>query len=187
MALSMTNVTQLLQAARQGDTKASEELLPIVYADLRRLAQHRLSQECPNRTLEATALVHEAYLRLVGSSNVDWNSTGHFFGAAAKAMRHIVIDYARKRQAQKRGGNWNRIELSINLPEAQRDERLLQLDEALTELEAYDARKAAVVQMRYFAGLTNEETAAALDIAPATVVRDWTFARAWLKDKMATG
>ena len=180
----MTDLTQLLQAAQHGDAKAADELLPLVYDDLRRLARHRLAQESPGQSLQATALVHEAYVRLVGRNEVDWNSTGHFFGAAAQAMRRIVIDRARKQSAQKRGGDFRQIELSANFPGEQRDERLVQLDEALDALEAYDARKAAVVQIRFFTGLTNEETAAALGIAPATAMRDWLFARAWLKDKM---
>jgi RNA polymerase sigma factor (TIGR02999 family) len=181
----MTQLTQLLQAAQHGDAKAAEELLPIVYDDLRRLARRRLAQESPGQTLQATALVHVAYVRLVGSRDVDWNNTGHFFGAAAQAMRRIVIDHARKRAAQKRGGDLKKIELSVNFPGEQRDERLVQLDEALNALETYDSRKAAVVHVRFFAGLTNEEAAAALGIAPATAMRDWLFARAWLKDKMS--
>jgi len=182
----MNELTELLHAAQHGDAQAAAELLPIVYDDLRRLARVRLSQERPGQTLQATALVHEAYVRLVGRQDVEWNSTGHFFGAAAKAMRRIVIDHARQRATQKRGGDLQRIELSENFVGDQRDKRLVQLDEALIALEAYDDRKAAVVQIRFFAGLTNEETAAALGIAPATAMRDWLFARAWLKEKMST-
>ena len=178
-------VTQLLQAAQRGDQQAASSLLPIVYDDLRRLARHRLAKENPGQTLQATELVHEAYVRLVGSQDVDWNGTAHFFGAAAQAMRRIVIDHARQRASQKRGGKQNRIELSENFPGDQRDERLVRLDEALTALEEYDSRKAAVVQIRFFTGLTNEETAAALGIGTATATRDWKFARAWLKDWMS--
>lgn len=181
----MTRLTELLLAAQHGDSKAAEELLPIVYDDLRRLARHRLARELPGQSLQATALVHEAYVRLVGSRDVDWNSAGHFFGAAAQAMRRIVVDHARKRATQKRGGELRQIELSENLPGEQRDERLVRLDEAIDALEAYDARKAKVVQLRFFAGLTNDEAAAALGIAPATAMRDWLFARAWLKEQMS--
>lgn len=176
----MSEVTRILDAMEQGDPHAAEELLPLVYNELRQLARNRLAQERGDVTIQATALVHEAYMRLTRGSNVEWNGKKHFFGAAAKAMRHIVIDYARRQNAQKRGGDWKRVTLSIDFPGADRDGRLLELDEALTKLEAYDARKAAVVQMRFFAGLTNEETAAALDISAATVDRDWTFAKAWL-------
>lgn len=177
----MSEVTQILDAIERGNPDVCDDLLPLVYDELRQLARSRLAQERGNVTLQATALVHEAYMRLLRGSNSEWSSSKHFFRAAAKAMRHIVIDYARKQHAQKRGGDRKRVALTIDFPGAQRDGRLLQLDEALTELEAYDARKAAVVQMRFFAGLTNEETAAALDISPATAERDWTFAKAWLR------
>jgi len=179
----MTELTQLLQSARDGDARAAEKILPVVYDDLRRLARRRLAGEAKGHSLQATALVHEAYLRLVGGKKVDWNNTGHFFGAAAQAMRRIVIDHARRRSSQKRGGNLNRIELSECLLGVERDERLLKLDEAIDALEKYDPRKSEVVKLRFFAGLTNEESAAALGIAPATAMRDWLFARAWLQNK----
>jgi RNA polymerase sigma factor (TIGR02999 family) len=143
-----------------------------------------MAKERNGHTLQATALVHEAYLRLLNKQEVEWSSAGHFFGAAAEAMRRILIERARQRQSQKRGGDCERIELSVDLlPEAQ-DERLMQLDEALDALRAYDVRKEQVVKLRYFAGLTNPEVAAVLDISTATVERDWLFARAWLKHRI---
>ena len=144
----------------------------------------RLSQEKPGNTLQATDLVHETYLRLVGTKEVNWNGAGHFFGAAAQAMRRILIDRARQRATTKRGGDRVRIELNSQMIDIVRDDKLVRLDEALDNLESYDARKAEVVKLRFFAGLTNRETAAALDISEATADRDWVFARAWLHAKM---
>lgn len=180
----MSQVTRILEAISVGDRQAADELLPIVYQDLRRLARRRLSNQKPDHSLQATALVHEAYVRLVGGGDVDWDNTGHFFAAAAEAMRRIVIERARSRSAKKHGGGMNRIEFSDDLLGEQADEKLLQLDEVLVELEDYDARKAKVVKLRFFAGLTNEETASAIGSSSATTQRDWQFARAWLRNEL---
>ena len=182
------NLSQAFEAIESGDQKAAEELLPLVYQELRRLAKVRLSAEQPGQTLQATDLVHEAYHRLVdadGGDNVKWNSTGHFFAAAAEAMRRILIDRARAKAAQKRGGDLQRVEFEeLEHPAAKRPERFLLLDEALTKLEAQDPQKAQLVKLRFFAGLTNKQAAAALDISAATADRAWAFARAWLKTEM---
>jgi RNA polymerase sigma factor (TIGR02999 family) len=180
------DVTILLHAIAQGDRKASGELLPLVYEELRRLAATYMSREGVGQTLQATALVHEAYLRLIGTEDPGWDNRGHFFGAAAQAMRRILVDRARRRGRIRHGGENRRVEL---------DERavagdgpsidMLALDEALTRLEALDERKAKVVMLRYFAGLGIEETAQALAVSPATVKNEWAFARAWLQKELA--
>lgn len=180
----MSEVTKMLRAIQDGDTSVAEQLLPLVYNDLRKLARYRLANERSGQSLQATALVHEAYIRLVGGNVIDWNGAGHFFGAAAEAMRRILIDRARKRATQKDGGDCRRIELTDNLISTPSDERLVELDDALDALAEYDVRKAEVVKLRFFAGLTNDETAAALGIATATAQRDWLFARAWLHRQM---
>ena len=172
---------QILSAIEQGDPRGAEHLLPLVYDELRRLAAQKLTQEAPGQTLQATALVHEAYIRLVDEQKLrHWNSRGHFFAAAAEAMRRILIDGARRRRAQKRGGGWQRHELeTVAAPEA--DEELLALDEALRKLAATDLLKAKLVELRYFAGLTGEEAAEVLGISPTTADRHWVYARAWLQ------
>lgn len=180
----MEDVTFILNAASSGDKRAASELLPIIYRELRELASTKLAQEKPGQTLQATALVHEAYLRLTGKREVEWNSTRHFFGAAAEAMRRILIEQARKRKADKHGGGRERVELDSQVLDIARDEKLLQLDEAIDRLATHHQRKANVVNLRFFAGLTNKEAAAALDISEATADRDWTFARAWLYKEM---
>ncbi|XZE53604.1 sigma-70 family RNA polymerase sigma factor [Planctomycetaceae bacterium SH139] len=184
----MTDVTRLLRAVDEGDQKAAEELLPVVYNELRRLAQSRLSSEKTGQTLQATDLVHEAYQRLVGNDGDEakWNGTGHFFGAAAEAMRRILIESARAKAAIKRGGDRQRVKLQAEIepPAAQRPERLLELDDALRQFEQYDAEKAKVVKLRFFAGLTSSQTAKALGVSVATVERNWAYARAWLKTTM---
>ena len=181
----MPNVTVLLQQIENGSQQASDELLPIVYAELRKLAKSRLSREGEDHSMQSTALVHEAYLRLVGEKEEVWSGTGHFFGAAAEAMRRILIERARKRKTKKHGGEYERIPLSgQQISELPQDDRLLQLDEALNDLQEYDSRKAEVVKLRFFAGLTNKEVADALGISTATSDRDWTFARAWLLKRM---
>lgn len=184
----MSEITLLLKAAQSGDQRAAEELLPLVYQELRRLAKVRLLHEQPGQTLQATDLVHEAYHRLVDAedgADAKWNSTGHFFGAAAEAMRRILIDRARAKAAQKRGGDRRRVEFEeLDHPAAKRPERFLLLDEALTKLEAQDPQKAELVKLRFFAGLTNQQAAAALGISTATAERAWAFARAWLKTEM---
>lgn len=183
-----SEVTQILGAIEAGDQQAAEKLLPVVYEELRRLARHRLSNEAAGQTLQATDLVHEAYKRLVDvadGSGEQWNSSGHFFGAAAEAMRRILIDRARAKAAQKRGGDLRRVEFEeINHPAAGKPERLLELNEALTHLEQEDAQKAELVKLRFFAGLTSKQAALALGISPATADRAWSYARAWLKTQM---
>ncbi len=184
----MSNISEILTAVDQGDPRAALELLPLVYEELRVLAKARLSHEQPGYTLQATDLVHEAYQRLLDTEGKDpakWNSTGHFFGAAAEAMRRILIDRARAKAAQKRGGDLQRVEFEeLEHPAAKRPERFLLLDEALTKLESQDPQKAQLVKLRFFAGLTNQQAAAALGISTATADRAWAFARAWLKTEM---
>ena len=184
----MTDITRILKAVESGDQRAAEELLPLVYQELRRLAKSRLSDENPGQTLQATDLVHEAYQRLVdfdGGGDARWNSAGHFFGAAAEAMRRILIDRARAKSAQKRGGGRQRVEFEeLDHPAAKKPERFIQLNEALTKLEAQDPQKALLVKLRFFAGLTNKQAANVLGISTATADRAWAFARAWLKTEM---
>lgn len=184
-APSPDQLTLLLAKASDGDASAAEALLPLVYDELRKLAAARMAKEPgggQSYTLEPTALVHEAYLRLVGGADVKWNSRGHFFGAAALAMRRILVERARQRMQVKRGGGMARVALEVeSLAVEPPSEELLSLDEALTRLEEVDRRKCEVVMLRYFAGLGIEETAAALNVSPATVKNDWTFARAWLR------
>lgn len=181
-------VTALLSQARAGDPRAAEDLLPLVYRELRRLAQARLQQERPGQTLQATALVHEAYLRLVGDTHMEWNGRAHFFGAAAEAMRRILIDRARRKSSQRRGGELHRTELrTAHAPEPPGDASLLDLDRALAGLEENDAQMAAIVKLRYFAGLTVAETAAALELSTRTVNRNWRAAQAWLQRALEQG
>ncbi|MDZ7644387.1 MAG: ECF-type sigma factor [Woeseiaceae bacterium] len=174
-------VTRLLQDAESGDSGAAAELLPIVYAELRTLAKSRMGRERPGQTLQATALVHEAYLRLLGD-NVSWQSRGHFFGAAAEAMRRILVEQARRKARLKHGGEFRRTSTPVTEIglDGGVDVAILDIDEALSRLEARDEAMANVVKLRYFAGLTIEETAAALDVSPRAVNRHWTAARAWL-------
>ena len=174
-------VTQLLRAASKGDARAAGELLPLVYSELRNLARARMAKTPPGNTLQPTALVHEAYLRLIGGDNPSWNSRGHFFAAAAQAMRQILVEQARRKFTLKRGGNRKRIPLDEVDPAIEPPpEDVLALNEGLTHLEKVDPRKGKIVMLRYFAGLTTEETAAALDVSVATVEREWRFARAFL-------
>lgn len=176
-----SEVTRMLDAIAQGDSHAAKDLLPIVYDQLRALAHAQMAHEKAGLTLQPTALVHEAYLRLVGGSNVKWNSRGHFFGAAAQAMRRILVEAARSRKQLKRGGNRSRVELEEGMAVFDpNDIDFEELDKVLTRLEAMDARKGQVVMLRYFAGLGVEETAEALGVSPATVKNDWAYARAWL-------
>ncbi len=179
----MNEVTQILSAIAQGDPSAASQLLPLVYDELRKLAAHRLAQQTPGQTLQPTALVHEAYLRLVGEpTGDDWDSRGHFFAAAAEAMRRILVENARRKGRQKHGGGLIRHDLDdaqqIVEPEVQED--LLALDEALTKLASIDPQAAQLVQLRYFAGLSIPEAAKALGISPRTADRLWAFARVWL-------
>jgi RNA polymerase sigma factor (TIGR02999 family) len=179
---AMNDVTRILSAIEQGDPRAAEQLLPLVYAQLRKLAARKLAREAPGQTLQATALVHEAYLRLVGAHDPGWNSRGHFYAAAAEAMRRILVETVRRKKSLKAGGDRRRVELSDIDPAAQGPRiDLLALDEALTQLEAKDRRKAALVKLRYFAGLTNEQAAEALGISSSTADNDWAYARSWLR------
>ena len=179
----MNDVTRMLSAIEAGDPQAARQLLPLVYAELRQLAAAKLAQEKPGQTLEPTALVHEAYLRLVGDQQ--FANRGHFFAAAAEAMRRILVDQARRRKAEKRGGQWTRIDLehAALVFQAPPDE-LLALDEALQQLETHDPIAGQLVQLRYYAGLSLEAAAAALAISSATAYRHWTFGRAWLHSQL---
>ncbi len=183
----MSDVTRLLSAIEHGETGASEQLLPFVYDELRKLAAARLAKEKPGQTLQATALVHEAYLRLVGAEvNQRWDSRGHFFAAAAEAMRRILVDQARRKQGPKAGGHLQRVELEqaeAAVGGANLD--ILALNEALEKLTAIDPRKAELVKLRYFAGLTIDQTAKALGVAPSTVDLDWAYAKSWLYAEMS--
>jgi RNA polymerase sigma factor (TIGR02999 family) len=179
-----TGVTELLGKWRGGDQKALDELMPLVYAELRRLADRYLRRESRGHTLQPTALVNEAYLRLVGEKGVDWESRAHFFGIAAKRMRQILVEHARGKRAEKRGGPEAEYMLSLTAADRyvrREDVNLLALDDALKRLEEFDERKSRIVEMLYFGGLTIEEAAEALGISPATVKRDWSMARAWLR------
>jgi RNA polymerase sigma factor (TIGR02999 family) len=178
----MSEVTRILSAIDQGDPHAAEQLLPLVYDELRKLAAQRLTHEQPGQTLQATALVHEAYVRLVDAEDAQrWNSRGHFFAAAAEAMRRILVEQARRKQADKHGGGRPRVELpeDVAAPEARIDD-LLALDEALARLERHDAEAARLVKLRYFAGLSHQEAAQALGISRGAADRLWALARAWL-------
>jgi RNA polymerase sigma factor (TIGR02999 family) len=182
----MNEVTAILSAIEQGDPHAAGQLLPLVYDELRRLAAQRLAQEKPGQTLQATALVHEAYLRLVAVDQAQsWNSRGHFFAAAAEAMRRILIEQARHKGRRKRGGDWRRREVEINEPVVESpDADILAVDEALTHLAQAHPEKAALVKLRYFAGMTLQEAASVLGISTATAGRQWRYARAWLARRL---
>jgi RNA polymerase sigma factor (TIGR02999 family) len=185
----MSDVTRILSAIERGDPQAAEQLLPLVYDELRKLAAQRLACERPGQTLQATALVHEAYLRLVGTETARrWDGRGHFFAAAAEAMRRILVENARRKKSLKRGGDRQRGELDGDrLVAPMPREDLLALDEALTRLADRDPVKADLVKLRYFAGLTLDEAAAALSLSPATADRYWAYARAWLHQEIAGG
>jgi RNA polymerase sigma factor (TIGR02999 family) len=182
----VSNVTQILNAIEHGDTKAAQELLPLVYQELRRLAAHRMANEAPGHTLQPTALVHEAYLRLVGpGQSQQWDGRGHFFAAAAEAMRRILVESARRKKRLKHGGELQRVdmdevELALPLP----DDELLALDEALDRLATVDSRAAEVVKLCFFVGLTQEQAGQELGVSLATAERLWSFARAWLFQEM---
>ena len=182
----MNDVTRILSAIEQGDPGAAGELLPLVYGELRRLAKQRLAQEKKGHTLQATALVHEAYLRLVDGDVIQrWESRGHFFAAAAEAMRRILVENARRKRAEKHGGRSARQELDdVDIAAPAPSEDLLALDEALAKLEANDPVKAQLVKLRYFAGLSEEDAARALGVSRATVQRHWRYAKAWLLDEL---
>ena len=179
----MSDVTRILSAIDQGDPRAAEQLLPLVYGELRRLAASKLAHEAPGQTLQATALVHEAYLRLLdGGPPQGWNGQGHFFAAAAEAMRRILVERARHRQSLKAGGGRRRQELpDIELAVAGPHLDLMALDEALTKLEQQDPRRAGLVKLRFFTGLTIAEAAQALGVSESTADNDWAYARSWLR------
>jgi RNA polymerase sigma factor (TIGR02999 family) len=182
----MSDVTRILAAIERGDRLAAEQLLPLLYDELRRLAAQRLAREKPGQTLQATALVHEAYLRLVeGDAIRGWESRGHFFAAAAEAMRRILVDKARRKRSEKHGGRLARQELDdVDIAAPVPSEDLLALDEALAKLEANDPVKGQLVKLRYFAGLSEEDAAQSLGISRATVQRQWRYAKAWLLDEI---
>jgi RNA polymerase sigma factor (TIGR02999 family) len=185
----MSEVTRILDQIQQGDRHAAEQLLPLVYDELRKLAAQKLAQEKSGQTLQATALVHEAYLRLVdGQKAQQWDGRGHFFAAAAEAMRRIVIETARRKKRAKHGGGRQRVEIELaDLPTRLPPDDLLALDEALGRLELLDPVKARLVTLRYFSGMTLAQAAAALNISRVTAHRYWTFARAWLHQEMTGG
>ena len=188
MSVNMSDVTRILNAIEHGDAKAADELLPLVYEELRYLAAQKISKEKPGQTLQATALVHEAYIRLVGSVEQNWQGKTHFFAAAAEAMRRILIDNARRKQRIKHGGIQERIELDgaeIAIEGPSTD--IIALDEALSRLYEEDSVKAELVKLRYFAGLTLEQAAEMLDISRATADRYWSYARAWLFHEINKG
>ncbi len=185
----MSDVTRLLSSIEQGDSRAAEQLLPLVYDELRRLATAKMAHEKPGQTLQATALVHEAYVRLVqGGPELHWDSRGHFFAAAAEAMRRILVEQARRKQMKKHGGHLRRCSLDdLDLADEAPDSVLLALDEALTRLAVEHPEKAELVKLRYFAGMSIEDAAAAQGISRATAKRRWAFARAWLFREIADG
>jgi RNA polymerase sigma factor (TIGR02999 family) len=186
----MNDVTRILSAMDQGDPHAAEQLLPLVYGELRKLAAQKLTQEAPGQTLQATALVHEAYLRLVGSDEgkssggSDWDGRRHFFAAAAEAMRRILVEAARHKQRLKYGGGRGREEAAEELAGPERPERLLDLDEALDRLAQHSSQAAELVKLRYFAGFSNVEAASLLGISPRKANQVWAYARAWLREAL---
>lgn len=184
----MADVTRILNAVSHGDVAAADELLPVIYEELRLLAARKLSHERPGQTLQATALVHEAYLRLVGNEPQTWQNRGHFFGAAAEAMRRILVESARRKRRLKHGGGRRRVELdeAVGSVDASGDD-LIALDEALTKLAAEDREAFELVRLRYFAGLTLQQAAEVLGMARRSADRNWAYARAWLYDEMTHG
>lgn len=185
----MTEITRLLAAANNGDAAAANEILPLVYEELKRMASHKMSHEKVGHSLNATALVHEAYLRLVGpDGEQNWKSRSHFFGAAAEAMRRILVESARRKSRLKHGGERNRVELSdFDIPLVGKPEDVLAISEALERLTAEDETGAAVVKLRYFAGLSVEEAGNALGLSRANAYRHWKYARAWLQCELGDG
>lgn len=182
----VSEVTQILERAQSGDPTAASELLPLVYDELRKLAAHRLAREAPGQTLQPTALVHEAWLRLSNAEDKNWNGRQHFFAAAAEAMRHILVDRARRRLAAKRGTGQANLDVDdLNVPAPAPDDQLLAVDDALAKFALVDERKAELVKLRYFVGMSFEEAAQALDIAVPTAKQWWSYARAWLRVEIA--
>ncbi len=183
----MSDVTRILKSIEDGDPHAAEELLPLVYEELRKLAAAKMAQEKPGQTLQATALVHEAYMRLVDVDNLQrWDSRGHFFSAAAEAMRRILVDQARRKTTTKAGGERRRVELAEVEPQIEaRALDLLALDEALRKLESRNPRQAGLIKIRFFAGLTIEQAAQALGVSTSTAENDWAYAKSWLRIEMS--
>ena len=181
----VTEMTVILQRLAQNDPHAADELLPLVYEELRKLAAQKMARENPGQTLQATALVHEAWLRLGGDEQPEWQNRAHFFAAAAEAMRRILVDNARRKQSLRHGGNVRRVTPdSLELAASMDDEQLLALSDALEQLSVHDRRKAELVKLRFFAGLTNEQAARVLGVSEPTAKRDWAYARAWLFREM---
>jgi RNA polymerase sigma factor (TIGR02999 family) len=185
----MSEVTRILSAIEQGDPHAASQLLPLVYDELRRLAAQKLASEKPGQTFQATALVHEAYLRLVGGGQPQqWNGRGHFFAAAAEAMRRILVEAARGKGRAKRGGDWQRVDFEeLDATTSVSADQLVALDDALERLAALDHLAGELVKLRYFAGLALDEAATALNISTATAYRHWAYARAWLRSELLNG
>ena len=184
----MSEVTKIISQIRDGDPAAADQLLPLVYDELRKLAAAKMAQEKPGHTLQATALVHDAYIRLVGSNNEqDWDSRGHFFAAAAEAMRRILVDIAHRKKTFKRGGDRNRVDFSdFDFPGALPDEDLIALDGALDELSQAEPKTAELVKLRFFAGMTNKQAAELLGISPRKANDVWAYARVWLYERIRT-
>jgi RNA polymerase sigma-70 factor (ECF subfamily) len=181
-----SGITQLLIEWNNGRPEALEDLLPLVYSELKRLATRYLHREQADHTLQPTALVHEAYLRLIDQRQVRWQNRAHFYGIAAKIMRRILVDYARARQADKRGAGWERVTMiEDQTPDNRAGLDLLALDQALERLATFDAQQERIVELRYFGGLTIEEAAEVVGVSAATIVREWTIARAWLRGEMS--
>ncbi len=184
----MSDFTQILERVEHGDAKAADQLLPLVYEELRRLAGQKMANEAHGQTLQPTALVHEAWLRLIGTDNTRWNGRAHFFGAAAEAMRRILIENARRKRALRHGGGQARLDIqNIEIAAAGKDEELLAVSDALEKFAARDKQKAELVKLRYFVGLTTEEAAQVLGISVPTADRWWNFSRAWLFEEIERG
>ena len=184
----MSDVTSIITAIEHGDAQAADQLLPLVYEELRRLAAHKLSQELPGQTLQPTSLVHEAYLRLTGKQDQKWDGRGHFFAAAAEAMRRILIENARRKRAVRHGGGKERLNIQdVDIAAFAKDDELIAVNEALEKFAAENKPKAELVKLRYFAGLTIEEAAEVLDISVPTAKRWWAYARAWLHNELEAG
>jgi len=181
MKSRMSDVTRILESLDHGDAKAADELLPLVYAELRKLAAFKLAQQSPDQTLQPTALVHEAYVKLLGDGNHSWQDRRHFFAAAAEAMRHILVDRARRKAALRHGGGWQRIDLdNVAVAAETTDENVLLINEALEKLSAHDPDAAELVKLRFFAGLTFPQSAEVLRLSERSAKRLWAYARAWL-------